>query len=173
MKQKRGSIILAAVLILVVSLAIARRILPRQIDDVRPGRLCGEELLSDSSVLMVIPIFENHSIAENKTWCEGILALNKSIGMHGVYHTPEEFLIARDGNYVNSGIEEFNKCFGFYPKIFSAPEIKLSGANKNLISAMNLTIHGLPYYTTHRVYHCTDFQKKSFLVNLNWLNRIF
>jgi predicted deacetylase len=172
MKRKTGSIIFAAVLILLFSLAAARRIMPSQIDDVRAGRLCQEELLQDSSVLMVIPIFENHSIAENQTWCEEILALNKSIGMHGVYHSEKEFLTLRNENYVIQGMEEFNKCFGFYPKIFSAPEIKLSKANKNLISSMNLTIHGLSYYITHRVYHCTDSPKKSFLVNLNVFNKI-
>jgi predicted deacetylase len=139
---------------------------------VRAGRLCQEELLQDSSVLMVIPIFENHSIAENKTWCESIIALNKSIGMHGVYHTEKEFLTARDEKYILNGMEEFNKCFGFYPEIFSPPEIIISKANKNLISSMNFTIRGLPYYLTHRVYHCTDSEKKSFLVRLNWLNRI-
>jgi predicted deacetylase len=168
----KAKYILFAVLIILISLAIARSILPRQIDDVRPNRLCENDLVNSSSVLMVIPMFENRSIAENRSWCEQILMLNKTLGMHGVYHTEKEFSEVRDENYVKTGMEEFRKCFGFYPSVFEAPQLSLSNENEKLLKSLNFTILHRFHYLTHKVYHCTDYEKKSWLMLLNTLNKI-
>jgi predicted deacetylase len=70
------------------------------------------------------------------------------------------------------GMDEFKKCFGFYPDIFCAPELKLSEENEEILKKMNFTIITRLGYITHKVYHCTDYEMKSWLVRLNNLNKI-
>ena len=74
------------ILFIIIILFLIRFLSPREIDDVTPGIQCDESLLSKSDVLWVIPAFDNKSIAENRSWCNYILSLNKTLGMHGVYH---------------------------------------------------------------------------------------
>ncbi len=162
----------AIIALMLIDFIIIRLILPSQIDDVTPSRLCDERLLDKSEVLMVIPLRENQSIADNPVWCEHIKELNKTIGMHGVYHTEKEFMHARDKDYIRIGMEEFYKCFGFYPNIFEAPQFSLSEDNEKTLREMNFTILKSLRQITHKVYHCTDYEKKSWLVKLNYLNKI-
>ncbi len=174
--MKKGVIAVLIILMIVVAifilLFILRLSLPRQMDDVSPERYCEQEFIEKSDVLMVIPLLENKSIADNLTWCSSILELNKEIGMHGVYHTEDEFKYPRDREYIQLGINEFNKCFGFYPSIFSAPGLELSEENKQVLEEMNFTLITKPSYITHKVYHCVDFQENSWLVKLNKFNKI-
>jgi predicted deacetylase len=173
-KRIKTTIILSSLIIalILIDFIIIRLILPSQIDDVTPSRLCDDKLLDKSEVLMVIPLRENQSIADNPVWCEHIRGLNKTIGMHGVYHTEKEFMHARDENYIRIGMEEFYKCFGFYPTIFEAPQFSLSEENEKTLREMNFTILKSPRQITHKVYHCTDYENKSWLVKLNYLNKI-
>jgi len=163
------AIVLAFIIIVFIFLAI-RLILPSQMDDVNPSRLCDERLLAKSSVLMVIPLLGNQSIAYNSSWCEHIKGLNKTIGMHGIYHTEDEFMHANNEESIRIGMEEFNRCFGFYPNIFEAPQLYLSEENEKILGEMNFTIIKLQSRMTHKTYHCTDYEKKSWLVKLNYLN---
>jgi predicted deacetylase len=143
----------------------ARRVLPRQIDDFSDSILCEEEYLEKSSILMVIPLFENKSIAENKTWCKYVLSLNKTLGMHGVYHTYQEFLVEnRSEDYIRLGMQEFYKCFGFYPEIFGVPHLALKSENKKTLQKMGFKIHNKPFYVFHKVYHCEEKGKFSFKI---------
>ena len=136
---------------------LARRVLPRQIDDFSDSILCEEEYLEKSSILMVIPLFENKSIAENKTWCKYVLSLDKTLGMHGVYHTYREFLVENRGeDYIRLGMQEFYKCFGFYPEIFEAPQLALSKDNEKTLKSLGFKVRGYPYSLSHKVYHCSD-----------------
>ncbi len=153
-------IVLIFVLLLMIFLLI-RQILPRQVDDFSPGIFCEPEVVEKSQILMVVPIFENVSIADNKTWCEQTLALNKTLGLHGVYHTYNEFLTPRDKEYIQKGMEEFIKCFGYYPKIFEAPQLALSRINEKTLRGLNLEVYGYPFQLTHKVYHCSDSGKYS------------
>ena len=173
-KRIKAAIILSLVIFvfLVLVLIIVRLILPSQMDDVTPSRLCDEKLLDKSEALMVIPLRENQSIADNPVWCEQIKGLNKTLGMHGVYHTEEEFMHARDESYIRIGMEEFYKCFGFYPTVFSAPQFALSEENERTLREMNFTILKPQRQITHKMYHCTDYEKKSWLVKMNSLNNI-
>lgn len=171
-KRTKIVIVLAIVMIIFILLVILRVILPRQIDDVNPSRFCDSEFLNKSEIFMVIPLLGNQSIADDPVWCKNILKLNKTLGMHGVYHTENEFMNTRDRSYIQRGMEEFNKCFGFYPNIFLAPEFSLSEENEKTLREMNFTIIKLPYDITHKVYHCTDYENKSWLVKLNILNKI-
>jgi predicted deacetylase len=128
----------------------------RQLDDVSPGIACEEELLLKSDVLMVIPLFEGRSIAENRSWCEYILSLNKTLGMHGINHEYREFFSLVDEDEIIAGINEFEKCFGFYPRIFEAPQLALNGNNREVLKEMGFEVREYRYSTFHKVYHCSD-----------------
>ena len=154
-------------LLIFIALYIIRLFGERQIDDVNPFRFCENEYVDKSETLMVIPLFENKSIAENKTWCNYILSLNKTLAMHGVYHSYNEFLEDRDENYIKLGIEEFKKCFGYYPIIFEAPQLALSKNNEKLLRQMGFEVRNYRFNMFHRVYHCVDFERNSYLVGLN------
>lgn len=145
----------------------------RQLDDVNPGRLCEDNFLSKSDVLMIIPILENVSIAKNKDWCESILLLNKTLAMHGVYHTPNEFEVSRDEEYITLGMEEFKDCFGSYPYIFEAPQLALDEENNWLLKKMGFEVRGLRFNIFHKVYHCIDYEESSYLKKLNSFINLF
>jgi len=150
------SLIVLFLVFLICDLLIIRHLTARQIDDVNPSILCGENRIASSSTLMIVPIFNGISIADNMTWCNSILSLNKTLGMHGVYHTYNEFLELRNESYISRGMDEFKKCFGYYPEYFEAPQLALSGENKNLLESMNLSVLGYGYNAWHKVYHCSD-----------------
>ena len=177
-KRTRGSkswiilVAIAAVVFLIVTLFSIRLFSSRDLDDVSPGRYCPESLIDKSDVLYVIPLLDNISIADNQSWCKYILGLNKTIAMHGVYHAPDlpgEFAIDRDKEYILKGIQEFEKCFGFYPSSFKSPQFRLSNNNAILLKALSLTVPSEFHPFFHKVYHCTDQEQKSYLV---WTNRI-
>ena len=144
------SIIFLAVIILLVRANSAV-----DLDDVSPEIQCDESLLEKSDVFYVIPKFNNNSIAENKEWCSKILAMNKTLALHGVYHTYNEFNTGRDEQYLQEGIDIFRECFGFEPENFKPPQIAISNENKKLIkSKMRLDYH--LNSILHRAYHCND-----------------
>jgi hypothetical protein len=173
MNKKNIFIILASIFILFLILFLIRIFSEVQMDDVNPQRFCEPSLIGKSKILMIIPLLNNISIAENQTWCEEILALNKTLGMHGVFHTSAEFNILRNTSYIEEGIVEFQKCFGYFPIIFEAPELKLSSVNKMTLESLNFSIRPIRYNIFHKVYHCTDYEKTSYLVRLNKIIRLF
>ena len=65
----------------------------QEIDDVSPLIPCQaqQNLIKKSQTLWVIPDFKGVAINKNKSWCEAILKLNKTLGMHGVTHEYNEF----------------------------------------------------------------------------------
>lgn len=149
-------LVIGIVLVLVVILFIIRRVSHTEIDDVSPGITCSDELLQKSDVLWVIPDFENKSISEDKEWCGKIKSLNKQIGLHGVYHTYNEFANDRDKEYLQKGIDDFTECFGKKPEIFKAPQLELSKKNKKMIEENGLNVRGKINQLFHKVYHCND-----------------
>ena len=163
-KVKKNSFWLYGVLIgifllfLLNSLWLVRHISEKQIDDVNFFIDCKNDsyYLSKSDVLMVIPIYKNQSIADFVSWCKEIKSLNKTLGMHGVYHSYNEFAEVRDEAYVLNGLTEFKKCFGYYPKYFEAPQIAMNSKNIAVIEALNMTYVGYTYNVFHEVYHCSD-----------------
>ena len=148
-------------IILIFSFILLRNITSKGLDDVTPQIPCEENYLENLDTLWIIPLFNNHSIAENKTWCEKILSLNKTLGMHGVYHTYNEFYALRNETYIQEGITEFEKCFGFKPKLFEAPQLALSKENKNILEKLNLEIKSNAYQISHKIYHCNNTGKFS------------
>ncbi len=143
-------------IILLVLFFLVRLISQKEIDDVHPAIPCEQEYLKKSDVLWVIPLYNNESIAQNKTWCASINAMNKTVGMHGVYHTYQEFLTIKDRTYLEEGVTAFEQCFGYKPSAFKAPQLALSKENKDLIKEKNWKIHGKIRQAIHKVYHCND-----------------
>lgn len=135
---------------------LIRALNERQVDDLTPGINCERGIIDKSQNLAVIPLFENESIAENKTWCDYILSLNMTLIMHGVYHSYREFDSNVSLNDIEKGRGEFKKCFGYYPPIFQAPQLAISWGNEEKVKSFGMHLRGYPYQITHKVYHCND-----------------
>jgi predicted deacetylase len=145
---------LLGILTILFLLFLVRLLSPKEIDDVSPEIPCEEEYLEKSDILWIIPKFNNKSISENKTWCNYILSLNKTLGLHGVTHEFEEFNSNRNQTYLEEGIKIFEDCFGFKPEMFKPPQLKISNKNKELIKNNNLKLKGEINQIIHKVYHC-------------------
>ncbi len=159
--QKKKLFILLFILFLtgilfLINIFLFRIFLQKQIDDLHPIIPCDSVYLEKSDLIMAIPIYKNISIANYPGWCQEIKGMNKTIGMHGVYHTFNEFEEERDEGYVERGIVEFEKCFGFKPIIFEAPQWELSKENEILLNKMGFKIKKKTNALLHKVYHCSD-----------------
>lgn len=154
--QKKILIFSLIILLGIVLLFFTRFLSPREIDDVSPGIFCSEEFLEKSDVLWVIPKFGNKSISEDKKWCDYILSLNKTLGLHGIYHSFHEFEVNRNQEYLQEGIDIFVDCFGFLPELFKPPQLKISKENINLLKENNLEFKGKMNQLIHKVYHCNN-----------------
>ena len=150
-----------AVFFLIFVLFFLRNILSRQVDDVNPLIACDPDLIVKSKNLAVIPIYENLSISKNTEWCNYINGLNKTLVMHGVYHYYDEFNGKVDEEQLDYGIGEFEKCFGYKPKIFEAPQLSISRENIRIIERRGIKIRGYWFNIFHKVYHCSDTGKYS------------
>lgn len=159
MKNRRKNILLIAagiVLLLVLLILSIRLLSPREIDDVSSENYCDEKYLEKADILWVTPKFNNKSISENKIWCEYILSMNKSLGLHGVTHEYEEFEKERNQEYLDEGIKIFEDCFNQTPTMFKPPQLKISKGNKNLIKNNNMKLEKEFNQIIHKVYHCND-----------------
>jgi len=153
--KKKTKIILSFIIILLFLFLFVRKINKTEIDDVNP-LFENSPYINQVDILWIIPKFENYSISENKTWCEYILSLNKTLGLHGVYHTYKEFDKPRSQEYLNQGITEFEKCFNYTPTLFKPPQIAINSENKKLIKENNLKLKLILGQITHKVYHTND-----------------
>jgi len=164
---KISLIILATFFFLILSLFLIRAFSERELDDVSPEMTCDRQILEKSDILWVIPNFNQRPISENKEWCKEILSLNKTIGMHGVNHTFNEFGIARDQEYLERGINIFEECFGFKPTIFKPSQLKITKDNRELIKKNKLILKEESNQIIHKVYHCDEYgEKRNWLVDL-------
>lgn len=130
---------------------------PRQIDDVHPSAGCAREYLKKSDILWVIPKFKNIPITSNKTWCEQVKNLNKTIGLHGIRHTWKEFgkeKIAKED--LEEAISLIEECFNQTPTMFKPPHLTLSPQNKKLLKEYNFTIKKRFNQLTNKIYHCNS-----------------
>ena len=143
-------------IVLIILLFATRFTLPRQIDDVNPYMNCTKNELNRADVFYVVPIFEGIPINESKEWCEKILALNKTIYLHGIYHTYREFGSDVEFKDFKEGVEIFKDCFGFYPKQFKAPQLVFAKENQWLLDFFDLNIDSNINQLFHKVYHCND-----------------
>jgi predicted deacetylase len=154
--MKKAEIVVLVIIALLIILFIIRLISPKEIDDISPEIPCSELDTYSSEILYVIPYYNEKPISENKPWCDYILSLNKTLAMHGIYHTYDEFKTTKSQEELNKGIEEFEKCFGYKPKIFKAPQLKINKQNRLLIKNNNLILKNQFSQATHKVYHCNN-----------------
>ncbi len=155
-KKTTFIIIILIIILLIFDLFLIRLISPQEIDDVSQEIPCQKEYVEKSGILWIIPKFNNKSISENKTWCNYILSLNKTLGLHGVTHEFKEFNTNKNSEYLQEGINIFEECFGFKPEIFKPPQLKISKENKKLIEDNNIKLKGRFNQIIHKVYHCND-----------------
>ena len=153
---KAGLFVTFLLIAVILGILFSRAVSPREIDDISPQIPCEEQLITKSDILWVIPNYQGKPISENKTWCEYILNLNKTLGLHGYSHEFKEFKTDRNQEYVQGAIDEFEKCFGFKPTKFKPPQVEISLANKKLLEKNNLEVKLFENQIIHKVYHCSD-----------------
>jgi predicted deacetylase len=149
-------IILFLVIGLLLALFLNRALSPREIDDISPEIFCEQEYIEKADILWVIPKFNNKPISDDKEWCEYILSLNKTLGLHGVIHEREEFATDRNQKYIKEGIKIFEDCFNQTPTMFKPPQLEISTYNRYLIIRNKLERKGKLNAVLHKVYHCGD-----------------
>ncbi|HJX50125.1 MAG TPA: DUF2334 domain-containing protein [Candidatus Nanoarchaeia archaeon] len=155
--KKISSIFFIMLLIILAVLFLIRLITPSEIDDVSPNIPCSEIAEYKPDILYVIPDYDNHPLSLYPKWCNYVLSLNKTLGMHGVKHTYGEFLYLNvSQSELESGISEFRKCFGYEPETFKPPQLKISHENRELIKQNNLKRMTIFHQLTHKVYHCNN-----------------
>ncbi len=155
--KKSVKFILMIIIVILIALFLIRLINPTEIDDVTPGISCPEIEIYNPEVLYAIPIYNNTPLSLNKTWCEEILNLNKTIELHGIHHTYHEFKNQNiSDKELELGIDEFEKCFLKKPTEFKAPNLRINEQNKKLIEENNLIVKSKLNQITHKVYHCNN-----------------
>ena len=167
--MKKGTkIVLISILSIFLLVFIIRTISPKEIDDLNPYIPCEQKYLEKSDTIWVIPKYNNIPISDNMTWCNEISSMNKTIGMHGIYHSYHEFDYYVNETELEEGIEIFRQCFGYEPTIFKPPYLRISKENKRLIEDHGMTIKRFFNQDTRKVYHCEDSGTFP-----NWLHDIF
>jgi predicted deacetylase len=156
--MKKAVLVITIFLSLIILLFTIRLISPNQIDDVNSEIPCPEIQKYKPDILYIIPNYNNNPISENETWCKEILALNKTLELHGINHQPyREFLVENiTQEKMNFALEELQKCFNQTPEKFKPPQLKISKENKKLIRKNNLKIISNANAIIHKVYHCND-----------------
>lgn len=144
------------IITLILLLFLTRLIFPSQIDDVSPEILCKQEYLEKTDILWIIPKYNNKPISENKEWCQQILSLNKTPGLHGIQHTYKEFNQKISQKQLDEAIKIFEQCFNQTPTFFKPPRLKISETNKKLIQESGMKLKLNFNQLTHKIYHCGD-----------------
>ncbi len=155
MKKTIKIIIFLIISILILNF-ILRLISPTEIDDINPNIKCEKDYLNKSDILWIIPKYKNIPISENKSWCNQILKLNKTLGMHGITHSYHEFKTNITNEQIIQAKQIFKDCFGQEPELFKPPYLKISKENKKLIEKNNMKIKLFLNQNIHKVYHCQD-----------------
>jgi predicted deacetylase len=154
--MKKIKIAFAIISLFLILLFLIRLSTPGEIDDINPQIPCEKKYVEKSDVLWVVPLLNGVPISENKTWCKEILSLNKTIGLHGIYHSHHEFKYPITEENLKYAKEVFQECFGYEPEIFKPPYLKLSKQNKELLEKQDLEIKWIWNQNFHKVYHCQD-----------------
>lgn len=154
--MKTFKIILITILTLIILLFLIRLTTPKEIDDINPEIQCEKEYIEKSDILWVIPLYNNTPISNNQTWCQEIISLNKTLGMHGIYHSYHEFEYYVNETELQNAKQIFEDCFGYEPTLFKPPFLRLSKENKELLEKNNLEIKWIWNQNFHKVYHCQN-----------------
>ena len=134
--------------IVVILLILALNLMSRNdkiVDDVIPTDEC-LRMAESSDLIFVIPNYEDNSLENKDSWCEAMRELNKTIGMHGITHKYHEFGKNVSEAELKEGIELFEDCFGYKPKIFRPPYNLISPENEAKVEAWNMTVYKKRYF---------------------------
>jgi hypothetical protein len=155
-KKKVPLVILLVISIIALVVLLSRVFGLVEIDDVNPYMNCDDNYLKKADIFYVVPEFNNISINESRAWCDYILSLNKTLYLHGIRHTYNEF----NGNISNEdfqyALDVFYDCFGYYPTNFKPPQVAISSENKKLVKKFGLNLDLGINQVMHTVYHCND-----------------
>lgn len=141
---------------LAIIIFISRLISPTEIDDVSPGIYCEQNYLKKADILWIIPMYNETPISNNKSWCNEILNLNKTLGMHGIQHYFEEFKENLTNQQIEEGVKIFQDCFKKRPEIFKSPKLRTSEENKIKLYQQDLKLKSYKNQLFHKVYHCNN-----------------
>jgi predicted deacetylase len=166
--KKRMKVFLIILAAMVILLFFIKLISPREIDDLSPGIPCDQTYLQKADIVWVIPEYNNIPISDNQTWCKQILAMNKTIGMHGIYHSYHEFDYYVNDTQLKQAKQIFADCFGYEPTLFKPPYLRISKVNKQLLKENNLTLRRFLTQDTRKVFHCEDSGTLP-----NWFHNIY
>ena len=129
----------------------------RELDDVHPRIMdISNPTLQASKWIWVIPLYMNDPVSNYPDWVDRLKKSGKKIGLHGVRHVHKEFEQDLSEEYMNEGILEFHKAFGFYPTHFKAPSLALSKSNRTYLRNLGIQIMGRYNQVMHIVYHTDD-----------------
>jgi len=154
-------IIVAAVLLVILLpvyiIVLSRALAHHEIDDLHPLLISPDHPdVLRSKYLWVIPMYMGAPISNYPNWVARVKRLRsdgKIIGLHGVRHQDAEFGQELSDEYIDSGIQEFQKAFGFYPRYFKAPQLILSKKNRKKLEDRGLKIKHKVNQVLHTVYH--------------------
>ena len=154
--NKKISSLVILIISLILILFLIRLTSPKEIDDVSPEIPCEQKYIEKANVLWIIPKLNDNPISKNEGWCNQVLNLNKTLGLHGVNHKFEEFNENQTQEYLQGGMEIFEQCFGFKPEMFKPPQLKISRENEKLVEKNGMTLKNRLNQLTRKTYHCGD-----------------
>ncbi len=147
-------IIVIVLIIIMGILLLVSRSTTEELDDVHPLIMdVDDPLLQRSDWLWVIPYYANTPISAYPGWVDRIKKTGKKLGLHGVHHTHKEFGVDRTDEYIDKGVNEFKKAFGYYPAYFKAPSLRLTKNNANKLRKRGMKIKSWFNQITHTVHH--------------------
>lgn len=146
--------VVTVIVILGLIVLILRETLPAELDDVHPDIDLPDEAFAKADTLFVIPFYNGVPISSNTEFCEKLKKSGKKLCLHGVTHTFGEFAVDRSEEYIQLGIDEFTRAFGYPPTNFKAPKLQLTSNNRKiLVESKGLYLHGRFGQIIHKVAH--------------------
>lgn len=146
--------------VLGVTLMVHREMSPREIDDIHPRISCQDHLLDDSTWWWVIPYYNDEPLTAHPEWVERVKRSGRKLGLHGIRHTYAEFNVDVSREYIQKGIDEFERAFGYKPTEFKPPKMQVTPHNLKLLKDMGLNVHTSWQQLIHKVHHCEDQGRK-------------
>ena len=139
-----------------------RSFLHEELDDVHPIIMGSDDPhIQRSKWLWVIPLYMDEPISNYPEWIKDIKNTGKKIGLHGVKHTHKEFGKDLSDDYIDAGVQEFYKAFGYYPKYFKAPSLAMTKNNTKKIEERGMEIKSRINQIIHTVHHSPKHRYKN------------
>ena len=159
--KRMNLFILSLILVVIIFIFYKTFIAKIELDDVHPLIYTDKDMFNKAEWLWVIPLYNNDPISNHPEWTKMVKQSGKKIGLHGVKHRLSEFKNDLNHSYIDQGINEFRKAFGFYPTHFKAPRLELSKNNRNYILSKGIKCQGfINQYILSNVLHSEDERTK-------------